>query len=115
MSGKNLQVLEGATDNEKLTDLCTRTYKEQAVWFLNAYWEKLGPHAEQLWAYVHKCNDLDGENHELGTGLDELNAHRLLEAFDETLTVRAMRAELRSTGALGEKERPKTVPLSHYL
>lgn len=32
MSGKNLQVLDGATDNEKLLDLCTRTYKEQAVW-----------------------------------------------------------------------------------
>ena len=109
------QILTGETDNDKLRDLCTRTHKEQAVWFLNAFWEGLEKHAEQIWSYVHKCNDLDWENHELGTGLDELNAHRLLEAFDETLTVRAMRAELRSTGALGEKESPKTVPLSHYL
>ena len=115
MSGKDLQVLSGATDNDKLDDLCTRTYKEQAVWFLNAFWEELEPHAEQMWAYVSKCNDLDAEHHELGTGLDELNAHRLLEAFDETLTVRAMRTELRSTKALGEKDRPKTVPLAHYL
>ena len=41
--------------------------------FLNAYWEQLEPHAEQLWAYVHKCNDLDSEHHELGTGLDEVS------------------------------------------
>ena len=31
--------LEGATDLEKLHDLCKRTHKEQAVWFLNAFWD----------------------------------------------------------------------------
>ena len=38
-----------------------------------------------------------------------------LEKFNETLTVRELRAKLRSTGALEEKERPKVVPLIHYL
>ena len=31
--------LNGATDLEKLRDLCSKTHKEQAVWFLNAFWE----------------------------------------------------------------------------
>jgi len=38
-----------------------------------------------------------------------------LEKFDETLTVRDMRDKLRSTGAIGANERPKLVPLTHYL
>jgi len=44
-----------------------------------------------------------------------MKAHVFLEKFDETLTVREMRAKLRSTGAIGETERPKVVPLTHYL
>merc|ERR1711862_569250 len=60
-------------------------------------------------------NTLDLENHEEGCGLDEMKAHVFLEKFDEALTVRAMGEKLRSTGAIGESERPKTVPLTHYL
>merc|ERR1712000_803720 len=65
--------------------------------------------------YVQKLNELDIENHEEGSALDEMKAHVFLEKFDETLTVRDMRAKLRSTGAIGEAERPKSVPLTHYL
>merc|ERR1712100_906585 len=50
-----------------------------------------------------------------GSGLDEMAAHVFLEKFAETLTVRELRAKLRSTGAIGESERPKKVPLTHYL
>ncbi len=32
-------VLAGSNDKEKLDDLITRTHKDQAVWFLNAFWE----------------------------------------------------------------------------
>jgi hypothetical protein len=32
-------VLAGSNDKEKLDNLITRTHKDQAVWFLNAYWE----------------------------------------------------------------------------
>jgi hypothetical protein len=44
--------------------------------------------------------------------LDELQAHRLLEAFDETMTVREMRTYLRQHGAIGD--RVKNVPLTHW-
>merc|ERR1711943_156534 len=101
---------------DKLHDLCKKTYKEQAVWFLNCFWEDFAEkEAELLWQYVLKNAELDLENHEEGCGLDEMKAHVFLEKFDETLTVREMRAKLRSTGAIGETERPKNVPLTHYL
>merc|ERR1711982_112767 len=108
--------LAGANDLEKLHSLCAKTYKEQAVWFLNCFWEDFAEkEAELLWQYVLKNAELDLENHEEGCGLDEMKAHVFLEKFDETLTVREMRAKLRSTGAIGETERPKNVPLTHYL
>jgi len=102
-------------DLDKLHDLCKKTYKEQAVWFLNAFWDTKESEAEKLWDYVQKLNELDLEHHEEGSALDEMKAHVFLEKFDETLTVREMRAKLRSTGAIGETERPKVVPLTHYL
>ena len=104
------------TDHAKLQALCGKTYKDQAVWFLNCFWEDYASkEAELLWQYVLKNEELDLEFHKEGTGLDEMKAHVFLEKFDETLTVRDMRDKLRSTGAIGETERPKTVPLTHYL
>jgi len=107
--------LAGANDVEKLVNLTLLTYKEQSTWFLNAFWGNLADEAEKIWLYAHKCNELDMEKHENGNALDELNAHRLLEHFGETLTVRAMRERLRSTGAVSASERFKNVPLIHYL
>ena len=47
--------LEGATDLDKLATLCNKSYKEQAVWFLNAYWEPFASNeAEKTWEFVHK-------------------------------------------------------------
>ena len=110
-----LACVDMSGDLEKLHQLCERTYKEQAVWFLNAVWDTKESEAERLWDYVQKLNELDLEHHEEGSALDEMKAHVFLEKFDETLTVREMRAKLRSTGAIGETERPKKVPLTHYL
>src|SRR3990167_8615986 len=99
-----------------LHELCGKTYKAQAVWFLNCFWEDFaGKDAELIWQYVLKNEELDIDNHAEGSGLDEMKAHVFLEKFDETLTVRDMRDKLRATGAIGETERPKTVPLTHYL
>merc|ERR1712137_3483 len=103
------------SEHAKLQELCGKSYKQQAVWFLNCFWEQFAEkEAELFWNYVQKNAELDLENHEQGAALDEMKAHVFLEKF-ETLTVRAMREKLRSTGALGETERPKVVPLTHYL
>jgi len=108
--------LPGSNDLEKLHALCDKTYKDQSIWFLNAFWETFAEkESEKIWEYVLKCSEIDIENHEEGSSLDEMKAHVFLEKFDETLTVRELRAKLRSTGAIGESERPKRVPLTHYL
>jgi len=108
--------LEGATDLDKLHALEERPYKDQAIWFLNAFWDPFASaEGEKIWSYVHSCADLDLQRHGDGNALDEVNAHRFLEQFRETLTVLAMRDKLRKTGALGPTERPKVVPITHYL
>jgi len=108
--------LSGNTDTEKLADLTSRTYKDQTVWFLNAFWDTHGEkEAERVWSYVKKCSELDLEKHSDGGALDEVRAHKFLESFGETLTVMALREKLRSTGAIAASERPKLVPITHYL
>ena len=110
--------LSGSNDVELLEDLASRNYKAQSIWFLNAFWTTFGEEqAEKIWAYKHKCDELDLEKKAEGHELDELNAHRLLEAFDETMTVREMREGLRAKGAI--EARAKSVgfmiPLVHFL
>jgi len=102
------------SDEEKLRQLCAKNHKDQCVWFLNGYWHKHAADAERIWDFKHKCDELDLENHEEGSSLDELNAHRFLEHFRETMTVREMREKLRSVGAIGEG-RIASVPISHIL
>jgi multidrug resistance efflux pump len=104
-----------AANHDKLHELCAKPYKEQAVWFLNAFWNEFaGKEAEAVWDYVVQCAALDDKK-ESGNELDEMKAHRFLEKLGDTHTVLQLRAALRKVKALGEAERPKTVPLTHYL
>jgi len=103
-------------DKDKFNSLCTKTYKEQGVWFLNAFWDSMGQkEAENVWKRVHELADLDTEKKATGSAVDELQAHRFLERLQETMTVHSMRDKLRQGGALSQQERPKLVPLTHYL
>lgn len=106
--------LAGSTDIEKFGNLTTKTHKEQCVWFLNAFWNKVSDDAEKIWSYTHKFAELD-PNRSQGNSVDELGAHRFLEFFNETMTVKQMRDVLREVGAIGNDERPKTVSIIHYL
>ena len=104
--------LRGADDAAKLEDLSSQTYKNQAVWFLNAFWNSFAEkEAENIWTYVHHCNDLDLQDHEAGHQLDEMMAHRFLELIKSTLTVREMREGLRAVGI----DKVKNVPLVNFL
>jgi len=106
------KTLNGSTDQEKLADLGSKTYKEQAVWFLNAFWNTFAqPEAEKLWTNVHLMAELDTVKKADGCALDEFMAHHFLEKNSETLTVQKMREELRQVGV----EKIKLVPLIHYL
>lgn len=59
--------------------------------FLNAFWERglpngqgLNDQAEKFWQYVDKMAQID-KSKAAGNALDELEAHRFLEAFDEVM------------------------------
>jgi len=109
-------MLNGSSDDEKLKDLCSRSHKDQAIWFLNYGW-KLGldKEADRIYKYVAKFNELDLQNRENGNSLDELSAHRFLESFKETMTVLEMRDNLRKTGAIPQSGKPTNFPLTHFL
>jgi len=104
--------LSGKTDTEKFQDLGNHNYKFQAIWFLNAYWKTFGEkEAENVWAYGHKMIELDKDKKADGCAVDEFQAHRFLEIFQETLTVLQMREKLVTVGI----DKVKLVPLCHYL
>jgi len=80
---------------------------------LNAVWNSVGEkEAETFWRFKHKYDELDLQNGAEGNALDELNAHRFLEAFNEPMTVKDLRERLRETGAT---DRVKLVPITHFL
>jgi len=106
--------LSGADDFEKLKDLCSRPYKNQVIWFLNAYWDDFASkEAELMWGYVAKLAKEDLQKGQEGNEVDEFIMHKFLEFFKETLTVREMRDNLKETGAI--KVTPKLIPIVHYL
>jgi len=105
--------LPGKTDFEKLSALIKKTHKEQVIWFLNGFWDKVGNQAEMLWKWVEQLEKLDLQKGKEGNELDELNAHRFLEYFKETMTVTEMRENLRSTGAITGVVR--NIPITHIL
>jgi len=105
--------LSGKDDVEKLKNLSQQKYKNQAVWFLNAFWnEGASQNAEKFWNYVEKIAKYDLQKGTEGNEVDELQMHKFLEQLLETMTVREMRDTLRSKGAIQEL---KNIALIHYL
>ena len=84
----------------KLSYLNSKPFRPQMLWFLNAYWERAPLNlmsdldaCRVVYEVCKKCEELAPESEE-GTQLDEFQAHRLLEAFGDTLSVRDMRQAL---------------------
>jgi len=105
--------LPGANDHEKLLALSGLSYTQQAVWFLNGFWHLHEQEAELMWTWVMTFGKLDLQNGIGGTGLDELNAHRFLEQFHETMTVTELREKMRKSGDHEPNKRPKFTALIH--
>lgn len=62
-------------------------YKEQACFFLNAYWAEHSEEADNCWKYVQKFNEFDLKKHADGVSLDEFESARFLEFFGQAMTV----------------------------
>jgi hypothetical protein len=88
----------------KLRALSALPYREQAIWFLNAFWanedypalsfKRDAAARETVWRYASKCAALDPSGAS-GCAVDEVVAHRVMEAMEKTLTVLEMREQLR--------------------
>ena len=101
----------GGNNNVTFADLLARNYKDQAVFFLNAYWTDVGTDAEKVWIRHAKFVELDLQKGAEGSDLDEFNAHRFLETFDETKTVIGLREILAEHGI----DRKKRMSMIEYL
>mmetsp|Transcript_8512 Transcript_8512/g.11705 ORF Transcript_8512/g.11705 Transcript_8512/m.11705 type:complete len:401 (-) Transcript_8512:146-1348(-) len=106
--------LEAKDDLEKLKALSAKPYKEQAIWFLNGYWNEIFKNDEKelenVYAWV-KIHEEICPKKKKGCELNEFDAHRFLEMIGETLTVKDMRAFLRSV----DIDFNKMVSLTEYL
>jgi len=80
---------------QEFLNFTSKKYSDQAIAFLNAYWEDVNQDREQIWEQTHQFIELDHENGKEGVDLDEFNAHRFLEKLGETKTVKQMRDELK--------------------
>jgi chemotaxis protein histidine kinase CheA len=77
---------------QKITQL---NFAEQAKWFLNAFWTRgAEPDKELIWSLAKKMTSFTKKG-AAGTDLDELEAHKFIEALGETLTVIELRERLR--------------------
>ncbi|KAL6071241.1 putative TolA family protein [Balamuthia mandrillaris] len=104
--------MQGASsDLERFKEVIARRYKDQAIFFLNAFWAECRNDAEKVWQSVEKFQELDLERKKEGNDLDEFNAHRFLEFWGETQTVVKMRDMLRELGL----NRHKRMSLIEYL
>jgi len=90
---------------EKFAELTAKNHKEQAIWWLNGFWEDgAQEEAEDIWELTHLAMEIETGVKVLygkrkveaayGCDLDELKAHVFLEKLGETLTVRALRKRL---------------------
>jgi DNA repair exonuclease SbcCD ATPase subunit len=80
---------------EEFRTFTSKKYSDQAIAFLNAYWDEVNSDKEIIWGQTHQFIELDHEKGKEGRDLDEFNAHRFLEKLGETKTVKQMRDELK--------------------
>jgi len=80
---------------EEFRAFTKKTYSNQSIAFLNAYWDEVSGDRELIWDQTNIFIALDIDNGKEGSDLDEFNAHRFLEKLGETKTVKQMRDELK--------------------
>jgi hypothetical protein len=97
---------------DKFRAFTNLNYAGQAKAFLNAFWGEHGStESDRIWDVYNVFVEIDFENKKEGRDLDEFGAHRVLEKFGETRSVKAMRDELRAV----DMDFNKRVALLEYL
>ena len=81
---------------EKFRKITAMTYKEQAVFYLNAFWKDgAEAEAESVWKTMHDFIAVDHAKGKNGNQLDEVLSHHYLQKVGRTLTAIELRQELR--------------------
>jgi len=93
-----------------------KSYKDQACFFLNAFWNELGDQAEAFWKHWKQFQELDKmqynalpkekkptETYVEVKSLDEFWSHKFLETLGKTLTAIQFRAEFKKIDANFDK------------
>eukprot|EP00013_Stygamoeba_regulata_P027491 CAMPEP_0177652564 /NCGR_PEP_ID=MMETSP0447-20121125/13205_1 /TAXON_ID=0 /ORGANISM="Stygamoeba regulata, Strain BSH-02190019" /LENGTH=334 /DNA_ID=CAMNT_0019155833 /DNA_START=28 /DNA_END=1032 /DNA_ORIENTATION=- len=89
-------------DQQKFADLCKKSYKEQAIWFLNGFWnDGADPDfANIVWKWVKEFIKLDNMSTDpkgaAGNELDQFWSAKFLEDNDEPMTQTAKKEALRA-------------------
>jgi len=78
------------------TEIVTKKYSDQAIWFMNGFWAEVQPHAEDIWKWVELFSQLDEGKKGDGCELDEFWSHKFLESLGQTMTVIEMREKFRT-------------------
>jgi len=92
--------------------LISLAHHDQAVWFLNAFWNGgIKPHVEEIWENVLKFQELTKMGDKSDHDLDELMGHKFLETVGETMTVLQLRSKLSEI----DVDKNKRMAISEYL
>lgn len=106
----------------KFGEITALTHTEQAIWWLNGFWEEgAKDYAEDIWKMTHQFIEcqIDGpilygnKKQEIkeDSDLDEFKSHRILEIMGEVLTVVALRKKLCAL----DLDNNKRMAISEYL
>jgi len=93
------------------SEIVTKKYSDQAVWFMNGFWSEVQPHAEDIWKWVQLFSELDQDKKGDGCELDEFWSHKFLESLGQTMTVIEMREKFRTI----DVDFNKRMSLTEYL
>lgn len=103
-----------ADDRRAWDDLAAKPHVNQAIWFLNAFWnEGVKSKSEEVWGYFQKFNKLskDSRSADNSSDLDEFFSHKFLEDVGETMTVMQLRKKLSEI----DLDKNKRMCISEYL
>jgi len=81
-------------DMDRFNELSLQKYSDQAVFFMNAFWNECGDDAEKIYGYYQGFLALDTKKED-GCDLDEFYSHKFLENYGETLTALELRDAMR--------------------
>jgi len=97
------------------SEIVTKKYADQAVWFMNGFWSEVEPHAEDIWKWVELFGQLDQDKKADGCELDEFWSHKFLESLGQTMTVIEMREKFRTIDVDFNKRMSITEYLAYHF